>query len=268
MSAPVSITWWGHATTSIALNGRRVLTDPVLTRRLAHLTRIGRPLPGIDALRADVALVSHLHFDHLDVPSLRQLSLSTRIVAPDGAVRALRRSAPDVAQRIEEVVPCDIVNLDGVRIRAVPAKHDGRRSPLSRFSGPALGFIIENDDAEIPTRIWFAGDTGLFAAMSQLAPIDVAVVPVGGWGPNLGPTHLDPEQAAEAVRRVGAGDAIPIHYGTLWPSGLRRVHPASFRRGFTDPGTKFATELARSCPGATAHVISQGQTVTIHGSGS
>lgn len=74
MSAPVSITWWGHATTSIALNGRRVLTDPVLTRRLAHLTRIGRPLPGIDALWADVALVSHLHFDHLDVPSLRQLS--------------------------------------------------------------------------------------------------------------------------------------------------------------------------------------------------
>jgi L-ascorbate metabolism protein UlaG (beta-lactamase superfamily) len=268
MSAPVSITWWGHATTTIALNGRRVLTDPVLTRRLAHLSRIGGPLPGTDALRADVALVSHLHFDHLDVPSLRRLSRGTRIVAPHGAVRALSRSAPDVAHRIEEVVPDDSVNLNGVRIRAVPAKHDGRRSPLSRFSGPALGFIIENDDVEVPTRIWFAGDTGLFAAMTQLAPIDVAVVPVGGWGPSLGPTHLDPEQAAEAVRRVGAGDAIPIHYGTLWPYGLRHVHPASFRRGFADPGTKFAAELARALPSAMAHVISHGQTVTIQGPGS
>ena len=264
----MSITWWGHATTTIALNGRRVLTDPILTRRLAHLSRIGGPLPGADAMRADVAVVSHLHFDHLDVPSLRQLTRGTRIVAPRGAVRALSHSAPDVAHRIEEVVPGDIVNLDGMRIRCVPAKHDGRRSPLSRFSGPALGFIIENDDAEMPTRIWFAGDTGLFAAMTQLAPIDVAVVPVGGWGPSLGPTHLDPERAAEAVRRVGARDAIPVHYGTLWPSGLRHVHPASFRRGFADPGTKFAAELARASPSATAHVISHGQTVTIKGSGS
>ncbi len=263
MSADTSITWWGHATTTIALAGRRVLTDPVLTRRLAHLTRIGGPVPGVDALRADVVVISHLHFDHLDIRSLRALGPGTRIVAPKGTARALRRSAADLAGRVEEVRDGDVVSVAGLHVRAVPAAHDGRRSPISRYSAPALGFIIEDGAAGGPTRVWFAGDTGLFAGMADFAPVDVAVVPVSGWGPTLGGSHLDPEQAAEAVRRVGARDAVPVHYGTLWPWGLRHVHPASFRRRFTDPGTRFAAELARSCPGASAHVIGHGETVTM-----
>lgn len=264
----MSITWWGHATTTIELGGRRILTDPVLTRRLAHLSRIGGPVPGTGALRADAVVISHLHLDHLHVPSLAMLGEDVPIVAPNGTVRALSRAAPELARRVEEVEPGDTVDLAGVRLRAVTAAHDGRRSPVSRYRGPALGFVLGcAGDDRVPGQVWFAGDTGLFAAMTDLRPVDVAVVPVGGWGPSLGPTHLDPAQAAEAVRRVGARDAVPIHYGTFWPTGLRRLHPAGFRRQFTDPGARFARELNSSCPGVRAHVIEPGQTVCIPGSG-
>jgi L-ascorbate metabolism protein UlaG (beta-lactamase superfamily) len=263
MSPAVSVTWWGHATTTIELGGRRVLTDPILTRRVAHLSRIGGPPPGAVALRADAAVVSHLHHDHLHAPSLRKLAADVRIIAPKGAAGVLYRSAPAVARRIEEVGAGDVIDLDGVSLTAVPAEHDGRRSPWSRHHGPALGFVMAAEGAGELASVWFAGDTGLFAGMAELDPVAVAVVPIGGWGPTLGPTHLNPEQAAEAVRRVGARDAVPIHYGTFWPTGLRRVHPASFRRLFTEPAAGFADALEVVCPDARAHVISHGETVTI-----
>jgi L-ascorbate metabolism protein UlaG (beta-lactamase superfamily) len=267
MTESVVITWWGHSTTTIALGGRRILTDPVLTGRVAHLRRIAGPVPTGEARSADAAIVSHLHLDHLHVPSLRLLSAGTRIVAPNGAGRVIRSTAPGLARRVEEVGPGDIVDLGGVRLRAVPAEHDGRRWPMSGLGPPALGYVLEtggdaHDDVG-RQRVWFAGDTGLFAGMGELGPLDVAIVPVGGWGPGLGPTHLDPVQAAEAVRRSGACDAVPIHYGTLWPAGLRIVQPASFRRYFADPGTRFASELAAVCPDSRAHVLGHGQTATI-----
>jgi L-ascorbate metabolism protein UlaG (beta-lactamase superfamily) len=265
VSAAASITWWGHATTTIAIGGTRVLTDPVLGGQVAHLSRVGGPAPSPAALQADVVVVSHLHYDHLDLPSLRRMAPGVRIIGPMGMARVLRRSETALSRRVEEVRPGDACNVDGVRIHAVTAEHDGRRSPLSRYGGPALGFIIGEDGAGDTDRVWFAGDTGLFAAMVDLAPIGVAVVPVGGWGPTLSPTHLDPVQAAEAVRRVVAAQAVPIHYGTFWPIGLRHIHPTSFRRAFTDPGTRFAAELAKVCPRTTAHVIRPGETVVIQG---
>jgi L-ascorbate metabolism protein UlaG (beta-lactamase superfamily) len=262
MSTAVSVTWWGHATTTIALAGRRILTDPVLTPRVAHLSRIGGPSPPVEAAAADVAVVSHLHFDHLHAPSLRKLDPMVRIIAPKGSTRALARAAPEISRRVEEVVPGEVVDIGGVVIRVVPAAHDGRRSPLSHYGGPALGFVIE-DGIDDPTRVWFAGDTGLFGGMDDLRPVDVAVVPIGGWGPTLGPTHLDPAQAAEAVRRVRAKDAIPIHYGTFWPTGLRRVDPRRFQHLFLEPGARFAAALGTCCPTSTAHLLDAGETTVV-----
>jgi L-ascorbate metabolism protein UlaG (beta-lactamase superfamily) len=262
VSTGASVTWWGHATTTIALGSVRILTDPVFTRRVAHLGRIGGPLPTEEAADADVAVVSHLHFDHLHLPSLRKLGPEVRIVAPVGTARALARAAPAISRRVEEVAPGEALDIDGVVIRAVRAAHDDRRSPLSRFCAPPLGFIIEAG-SENPTRVWFAGDTGLFKGMSDLRPVDVAVIPIGGWGPTLGPTHLDPTQAAEAVRRVGAKDAVPVHFGTFWPLGLRYINRPSFRQRFVEPGPRFAAALATCCPTSTAHVLKVGSTATI-----
>jgi L-ascorbate metabolism protein UlaG (beta-lactamase superfamily) len=262
MSESVSITWWGHSTTTMELGGQRILTDPMLTRRVAHLSRIGGAAPTAAALRADAVVVSHLHMDHLHLPSLRLLGADVRVIAPAGAASLLSRTCPELSERLEEVMPGDVVDVEGVRVRVVPAQHDGRRSPVSRHRGPALGYVLETGDAAAPTRVWFAGDTGLFDDMTQIGPVDVAVVPVSGWGPSLGSTHLDPEQAAEAVRRVGAHDAVPVHYGTFWPIGLRHVHPASFNRYFLDQGTRFA---ARVGPTVRAHVLDHGESVTIAG---
>jgi L-ascorbate metabolism protein UlaG (beta-lactamase superfamily) len=253
-----AITWWGHATTTIELDGVRVLTDPVLTRRVAHLARVLGPIPAAAACVADVAVVSHLHHDHLHVPSLRLLPPWVRIIGPAGSVAALRRSSPRLARRVDEVVPGDVIELGTVRLLAVAAHHDGRRSAVSRHSGPALGFVVEGS-----ARVWFAGDTGLFQGMAAIGPVDVAVVPVGGWGSTLGPTHLDPEQAAEAVRRVGARDAVPIHYGTLWPMGLRQLRPAGYEQHVPHAGRRFATQLHQLCPDVRAHVLLHGETVTL-----
>ena len=252
------VTWWGHAAVTVELGGRRVLTDPLFTPRLVHLRRHGAAVPIDAATRADVVVVSHLHADHLHVPSLRRVTRSARIVVPRGAAALLQRIAPDLVGRIEEIGPGGCITSGNVTVRAVAAHHDGRRVPGSPYRAPALGYVVSSAQRSV----WFAGDTGLFDEMSALGPFDTALVPVGGWGPTLGPEHLDPWQAAEAIRRVRARHAVPIHYGTYWPIGLRRVAPGVFRRRFHDPGHDFAAALD-DVAGASAHVLLPGESVTL-----
>jgi L-ascorbate metabolism protein UlaG (beta-lactamase superfamily) len=254
----VKVTWWGHATTTIELGGLRILTDPVLHTRLAHLRRVSGPNPDVRARQADAVLISHLHADHLHIPSLRELGRGVRIIAPRGTAGVLR-SETRLLDQLEEIDVDGAVEVGGLRIRAVPAAHDGHRLPGSRHVAPALGFVL----ATTADSVWFAGDTGLFDAMSDIGPVGTAIVPVGGWGPTLGPHHLDPAQGAEAVRRVGARDAVPVHYGTFWPVGLRRVHPPSYRRMFADPGARFAAALAQADPGSRAHVLGLGESIRL-----
>ncbi|MBE7189232.1 MBL fold metallo-hydrolase [Jatrophihabitans endophyticus] len=248
------VTWWGHASCTVELGGRRVLTDPVLTHRVAHLSRPGLPDPPAEAARADVVVVSHLHADHLHLPSLRRLDAATRLIVPTGAAAVLRGRVP--AAVVTEVGEGDEVQIGDLRVQAVHAEHDGRRLPGSRHRGPALGFVLHSGT----TKVWFAGDTGLFDALSDIGPVDAALVPVGGWGPTLGPEHLDPARAVEAVRRVGAGVAVPIHYGTLWPAGLRWAAPRQFERLCRAPGREFAALVP---DGVRAHVPAPGSSVRV-----
>lgn len=250
----MKITWWGHATCTVELGGVRVLTDPVLTARVAHLSRPGAPVPPADAARADLVVVSHLHPDHLHLPSLRRLDPATRLIVPVGGAAVLRGHVP--ATVIDEVAVGDEADVGGVHVRAVRAAHDGRRMPGSRHRGPALGYVLSAGG----TDAWFAGDTGLFDAMADIGPVGVALVPVGGWGPTLGPEHLDPVRAADAVRRVGARHAVPIHYGTLWPTGLRRLAPGQFARKCRAPGAAFAAAAGSD---VVAHVLTPGGSVEV-----
>jgi L-ascorbate metabolism protein UlaG (beta-lactamase superfamily) len=244
------VTWWGHSTVTISLDGMRLLTDPALTGQVAHLRRRRGPLPRLEARRADAVLVSHLHADHLHLPSLRLVDARARLLLPGGASSLLRgRTGLGLADRATWMQVGSSVAVGGVRVTAVPAAHDGRRTTVSRISGPALGYLLEGS-----ARVWFAGDTDLHDAMEDLRPVDVALVPVGGWGPTLGPGHMDPLRAAEAVRRVEARVAIPIHYGTLWPRGLTRVSPERF----LGPERAFAEHAARIAPGTEVVVLAPG----------
>ncbi|MFI7383617.1 MBL fold metallo-hydrolase [Streptomyces sp. NPDC049813] len=250
---PVEITWWGHATCTVEDSGTRVLTDPLFARRLAHLRRRrgGTPPPG--AARADVVLVSHLHADHLHLPSLARLAPGTRVLVPRGAGRSVPglRRLRDL--EITEVEAGTRVEVGDVAIRAVPAAHDGRRLPVGPQRAPALGYVISGE-----ARTYFAGDTGLFDGMADaVGEVDVALLPVGGWGPNLGPHHLDPERAAEALARIAPRSAVPVHYGTYWPIGMDAVRPHEFHT----PGDEFVRQAALRAPQVAVHRLAHGESV-------
>jgi L-ascorbate metabolism protein UlaG (beta-lactamase superfamily) len=235
------LTWLGHSSVLVETSGVRVVADPLLRRRIGALRRVHR-LPrtareltdrGVDAV-----VISHLHHDHCDVPSLRALAAPMVIVPPGAGWWLDERGLSGVV----ELAPGEALGLgSGVRVVATPAEHLGRREPWGP-TAMAVGHLIEGS-----RTAWLAGDTSLFAGMSRLADlstagrIDVAAVPVWGWGPHLGSGHLDPDLAAEAIARTGVRHAVPVHWGTL--------HPAFLRRAMTEqldtPGRRFAEALAR-----------------------
>jgi L-ascorbate metabolism protein UlaG (beta-lactamase superfamily) len=249
--APLAVTWWGHATATVEIGGLRIVTDPVLVDRLFHLRRYG-VTPGPEARTADLILLSHLHGDHIHLRSLRQFSPTLPVLAPHGARRLLRRLG---LADVRTVSPGEVVEVAGVRVEVLAATHDDRRSPLSQTRGAALGFRVESGDRSF----WFPGDTGLRDDMLDVRPVDLALVPVGGWGPTLGPLHMDPDEAAVAVSRVGARWAVPVHWGTFWPVALSRITPARHTTLFMTPGARFTAALQATVPGATPVLLEHGE---------
>ncbi|MFI6938424.1 MBL fold metallo-hydrolase [Streptomyces sp. NPDC050418] len=250
---PVEITWWGHATCTVEDSGTRVLTDPLFARRLAHLRRRRGDVPPERAAEAEAALVSHLHADHLHVPSLARLSEGTTVLLPRGARAAVPGLRKLTGLRFEEVVPGDEVRVGAVTVRVVSARHDGRRLPVGPHRSPALGFVVEGT-----ARTYFAGDTGLFDTMAEeVGPVDVALLPVGGWGPFLGHGHLDAGRAAEALARIAPRSAVPVHFGTYWPIGMDAVRPHEFHA----PGAEFVRQAGLRAPEVAVHLLDQGQRV-------
>ncbi|MFE6688598.1 MBL fold metallo-hydrolase [Streptomyces sp. NPDC057743] len=256
----VEITWWGHATVTIEDAGVRVLTDPLFVARLAHLRRRRGALPPPAAARADAVLISHLHADHLHPPSLARLAPGTRLIVPRGApaaVPGLRRVAAARGLPLTELGPGEECRLASgplaPTVRAVPAAHDGRRLPRGPHRVPALGYVLHGT-----ARTYFAGDTGLFAELpDEVGPCEVALLPVGGWGPFLGPGHLDARRAAQAASLMAPCSAVPIHYGTYWPIGLDAVRPHEFHA----PGQEFARQAALIAPDVTVHRPDHGESV-------
>ncbi|HZA59598.1 MAG TPA: MBL fold metallo-hydrolase [Solirubrobacterales bacterium] len=236
----------GHATVDLEVGGTRVVTDPVLRARIGPLRRYGaRPDPGIlDA--ADVIAVSHLHHDHLDLPSLRRFPPDIPVIVPRGAGALAARAG---AREVLELVVGEEVVVGDLTVRAVPAEHDDRRGPLGPSARP-LGYVFESHGL----RAYFAGDTDLFAGMAELRPLDLALLPVWGWGPTLGAGHMDPAAAARALDILRPGLAIPIHWGTFFPVGLRRLRPGRL----TGPPVDFAQRARSEAPGVPVQVLQPG----------
>jgi L-ascorbate metabolism protein UlaG (beta-lactamase superfamily) len=228
-----AVTWWGHSSMTLELGSAKVATDPLMTARLYHLRR-AVPEPPEAASQADVVLVSHLHHDHLHLPSLARFGTDVPVVVPRGAASAVKGLG---RHQLVEVAPGDSVRVAGVQVDVLPATHDGRRDKLSRRHRdvPAVGFRFTDGT----TSVWYPGDTGARSDFASVDPVDLAAVPIGGWGPTLGDEHLDPEEAVAAVADVGARWALAVHYGTYWPLALRRLRPANHRRLFVTPPQRF-----------------------------
>lgn len=247
---PIKVHWLGHATVLVE-DRARILTDPLLTATLMHLHRRGGPLPRSLTSQVDAVLVSHLHLDHLHFPSLAMLDAGTPVLIPRGAGRLLRRSRLDAV----EVSAGDVVTVGEATVTVVPAVHAEARWPWSRIRGDAIGFVVRGEGAT-----YFAGDTSLFPEMENIADsLDVALLPVGGWGPSLRGHHMDPEDAASCLSLLGAAVAVPIHYGTFWPRGLGRLRTHLFH----DPGHSFEALARKSAPDVEVRVLAPGVSTTV-----
>jgi L-ascorbate metabolism protein UlaG (beta-lactamase superfamily) len=235
----------------IEVGGTRLLTDPILRNRVGPLVRHGAAPAATTTADLDAVLISHLHRDHADLGSLRRLDRELPLLVPPGSREFFARQG---FRHVTELAPGESSRVGELTVTAVEARHDAGRRRHAQQAG-AIGFLIRGS-----RRVYFAGDTDFFAGMRDLDPeLDLALLPVWGWGPNLGAGHLDPAGAARAAAAIAPRLAVPIHWGTLYPFGLDRLKGGPLRR----PGREFDDRLRELAPQVEARVLSPGESTSL-----
>ena len=246
MNDAEAITWLGHASVLIELRGARLLCDPVLGDRVGPLVRIAPSVRLSSLGRVDAVLLSHLHADHTHLGSLRAVAVDVPVIAPYPAGKWLRRHG---LHNVRELRVGEQTAVEDVPITATEATHARTRRPFGPAADP-IGYVMSGS-----ATAYFAGDTDLFAGMAELrSVVDVALLPVSGWGASLGPGHLNPERAARAVEMIRPRLAIPIHWGTLalgWPARRPVAREA--------PAHAFAAIARRLAPTVDVRVLGPGE---------
>ncbi len=235
-----------------------MLTDPLLRDRVTFLQRHGdNPAPHMLAERSpEVVLISHLHYDHADLTSLRMLPGRTLVVAPHGSGRYLGRRT---GLEVYEVRAGDRLRLADVEITALPAAHgEGFSLPLPGTA--CLGYALRNS-----MSVYFAGDTELFEGMHDVGrefDLDLALLPVGGFTPRVGAGHLTPRTAAEALLRLKPRVAVPIHWGAMRLPGPHALwNSADYLKR---PPYTFAEHASLLSPGTDVRILQPGESTTVN----
>ncbi len=251
------ITWIGHATFLVRMDEATFVTDPMFSERASPLSFAGPPRlvpPGVplEALpKVDFALVSHDHYDHADLPSLRALvARGTPIVVPLGMADVVRAAGGEAT----ELDWWEDIEIAGVRVHCVPAQHFSGRGLADRNRRLWAGWVVEGK----ARRFYHAGDTGYFGGFAEigarLGPIDLAALPVGAYLPAamMRPVHLDPEEAVQAALDLGCARALAMHFGTFDLTD----------EPLEEPPARFLAEAARRGLGDRAWVLRVGETRT------
>jgi len=234
----VQVTWLGHSSVVLDIDGLRLVADPLLRSHNGPLRRRGpRPAPATWA-GADAILLSHLHHDHAELRSLWMLAAAPVLTSLTNASWLCSRGLTGVGLG-EEWHGLG----SGVFARLVKAVHHSR--PMPHRPNGAHGHLVRGPDA----LVWFAGDTSLYDEMTEIPGlagddgIDLAIVPIGGWGPRLSAGHMGPVEAATACAMTRARSALPVHWGTLHPPGMHL-----FGDWMDRPLPEFRSALAKTAP--------------------
>lgn len=216
------VTFINHSTVLLQTEGLNLLTDPVWSRRVSPVSFAGPTRhrdPGLrfeDLPPIDAVLLSHDHYDHLDVPTLRRLARQHRptVFCPLGVARRVRRCG---LSDVRELDWGESVSWRGRRIHCVRAQHFSGRTPFRRNRTLWCGWVVEGSAG----NIYAAGDSGygdFFAEIGRrFSPIRLALLPIGAHEPEwfMGPVHMTPDQAVEVRAQAGAEIAVAVHYGTF-----------------------------------------------------
>lgn len=230
----------------------------MLRDRVTFLQRHGdNPAPQMLSERPpDVVLISHLHYDHADLASLRMLPRGTPVVAPRGSGLYLARGS---GLEICEVRAGDRLRVADVEITAVPAAH-GKGLSLPLPATDCLGYAARNR-----LSVYFAGDTDLFEEMHDVGrefDLDLALLPVWGYGHSLGSGHLNPRTAAEALLRLKPRVAVPIHWGAMRLPGPHALWKSV---GYLKrPPRIFAEHASLLSPGTDVRILQPGESTTLN----
>jgi len=222
-SGTPTATWIGHATLLVQMDGVNFLTDPIWSQTPSPVPFIGPSRwvdPGLaleDLPTIDFVVISHNHYDHLDLPSLRKLaSLNSETVffVPQGNGDLLRKNGID---QVRELNWGDTASYKGTTIHCLPTQHWSKRSLTDTRKALWSSWAITGTER----RFYFAGDTGYFEGFKEigakLGPFDLAAVPIGAYEPNamMEASHMNPEEAVQAAIDVQTNIAVAMHFGTF-----------------------------------------------------
>ncbi|KTD84409.1 MBL fold metallo-hydrolase [Paenibacillus etheri] len=217
-----TITWIGHSTFFLQYEGMNIITDPIWARRLGFEKRLGQPgIPLSEVPPIDLILISHSHYDHLHIASIRKLyRAGTTLVVPVGLKRKMLRKG---FHNCVEMEWWQEIKLGKIKLSFVPTQHWTRRTPWDTNTSHWGGYILEPADSgnqKTSPNLYFAGDSGYFPGFKEIGSrykIDIALMPIGAYEPEWFMTsqHVNPEEAIQAFLDVGAESMIPMHYGTF-----------------------------------------------------
>ncbi len=214
-------TWMGWSSVLIEIDGRRVLTDPVWSERCSPSTLVGPkrfhapPISLDDLPQIDVVVISHDHYDHFDMVTIRALvGRGTRIAVPLGVGAHLERWGVPEAQ-IAELDWNESVDVNGLRITATPARHYTGRHPLRANETLWASWVVKGPRH----RMFFSGDTGYSDAFRTIGkehgPFDLTLIKIGAYDPAWADIHINPEEAIQAHLDLGGRVMLPVHWATF-----------------------------------------------------